>query len=123
MAFTDYFDNPINVGDEIVYPAYYGSSAQLNRVTVDTIVPLIPHPDANKNTLVRADHASKRSPNELTQFKSTIGWGQDAEPLPDEHRFVLVVRELLTYGPKAGQYGPRRSVTNIHNVIVVPKEV
>lgn len=118
MAFTDYFDNPITAGDEVVYVCSYGSSVRLCRVTVDAVVPLVPHPDSSKTgILVREDHAQKKDPAKLRHFYSSYS----GKPVPAEHRFVLVVRERQTWGDRKGELGNRRAIENIRNVIVVPK--
>ena len=125
MTFTDYFGNPLDVGDVIVRPvSVYNSAPRLERATIEKIVPLVADPadtSANPSYLVRQDQLSKSSP---TRFRILSDSGVICGPsttLPDpQKQFVLTVRgEPDAYDIRIGRKPRASTVHNVAHVISV----
>ncbi len=103
MIYTDYFDRPLAVGDEIIYPESSGSSrACFGRYPIVKIIPLITHRN-DPAMLMREDqeHATYATP-----------YGPRFDPAKC---FVIQVMRKPSYGP-ARKY----SIRFTDNVIKVP---
>jgi hypothetical protein len=79
-VFTDYFDQPIAVGDEVVWPTgTYNNPHALTRGPVIAIVPLVPH-RTSKTNFMRADQAGRQYPTYYPK------------PPSDDKAYILKVR-------------------------------
>lgn len=110
--YTDYFNQPVTEGDEIVYPiAGYSGRASLTRARITQIVPLVENPD-KRWTLCREDQLS-HSPHNRTDY------GLASEVAP-EKRFVAKV------GVQKYSYSKRQNIEGsltirfVDNIIRVP---
>lgn len=110
MTYTDYFNQPVAVGDRVVYPIAPGSSgARMQEGVIDAIIPLIPHRDGNG--LMREDQQNRKDP---TKIRAS---------LPDEKKYVLRLMVKSDQYIKGQGYIPtnrRISVTNVKNIVKAP---
>lgn len=71
MQYTDYFGQPINIGDEIIYPLHSGSSRQCyGRFPILNIIPLVPH-IRSATHLMREDQLGRRCPTYYPMIEDT----------------------------------------------------
>lgn len=69
MQYTDYFGQPIDVGDEIIYPLHSGSTTKCyGRFPILKIIPLIPH-IRNARYLMREDQLSHQYPTQYPMIE------------------------------------------------------
>ena len=107
--FVDHFGQPINVGDQIVYPVVYGSSgAELAHAVIDRIVPLVEVPGDWWSVAphVRVDQQHKKYPTEYYPKFFTPG------KVDYKYAYVLSV--------KLADNGRPSTVKNVWNVIKEP---
>jgi hypothetical protein len=114
--YTDFVDQPIHEGDEIVYAqSAYGGGAQLHRATIHKLIPLIPHRDGRADRFMREDQARKAS---CTEFRGE----QYNDP---SKRFVIqVMRKKWVGTRRTGSDNPyqeqRYTIPHSNHVIRVP---
>jgi hypothetical protein len=87
--FTDFLDNPINVGDTIIIPFHRGSSSVgLNIAVVENIDELIPFEPANPEHLYGyLDKQRNRPINERTRHEIHSDWLETAEEMETIRKF------------------------------------
>jgi hypothetical protein len=104
--FTDYFGQPVAVGDEIVYPESSGTNrACFGRYPIVKIIPLIPH-RSNPKQLMRED---QQYASHATEYGPIASY-----PDPGK-RFVVQVQRKNRYGP------PRKyTIRFTDNIIKAP---
>jgi hypothetical protein len=103
--YTDYFDQPIAVGDEIVYPETSGTNrACFGRYPIVKIIPLVPH-RLYPSSLMREDQMSRAHPTD---------YGTATMVAPDKRFIVQVQKENWRGEPR------KFAIRFIDNIIKVP---
>lgn len=124
--YTDYLDNPISVGDIVVYPRQRGSSAaDLNTAVVVAIDDIIPNNPSDPKDCSGQLHKDRRqkSPPYRTIISRLLQNGAHANDYErdDSKAYMLSVKRIRDGSRSGTVYNPERITTlkNVDRVIVV----
>lgn len=114
--YTDFLEQPICEGDEIVYAqSAYGGGAQLKRARILKIVPLIPHRDhptrGTREVFMREDQANIARPTDFVN---------DLYADPAKRYVIQIMKEKWRSQTQGGPAPQKYTIPQSQHIFKVP---